>query len=282
MFCSSTNPSSFIYVQYGSKSMKSKADAFGNKHNLPVLSSSSSLPFHNEMFVLNFTKQKIEYVYYEGLNNKMKEKTSFTCDFDDDSLQKRIEQQERSPLLKALGVSMKEKDNGITILDATTGLAEDSFIMANYVSKLILVERSPLIHILLEDGLKRGKLSNNSITKEITEKMKLEECCDALEIFERLSKQHPSVHPDIIFLDPMHEEKYSKAALPKFKIQLARKLVGRGIESDNQILLDKALEIAKQRVVFKKPSNCKTDSKVTFSVSGGRAVRYDVYQTDKK
>ena len=274
-----------IAVTTTCKKLNNKAMAFANKNNLQFVSSTDPVPVASELFMLEFGKEKLQYIYYQGKGkgDKMKGKTCFTCDFDDGALQNRILAQStnRSPLLKALGFSPGDKDRQgkLKLLDATAGLAEDSFLMAHFADHVTVVERSPLLHVILEDGLMRAKESMNYITRHTAEKIKLEECGDSICLFEKLLEQHPTTYPDVVFLDPMHEEKYGKAALPKFKIQLARKLVGRGNEKDHQLLLEKAIPIARQRVVFKRPITALLDPKTTFSVTGGRAVRYDVYIT---
>ena len=286
-FTTHSGADSRIIVQASVKSLQSKAQGFATTHNLNYLKSGEPIPSLNEVLLLQFTPEKIQYLQYEKKGNKMKEKCSLFCNFDDSTLQNRMEIQSssKSPLLKALSISPNNNEKGedLFVFDATPGLGEDSFLMASFSKKVLLVERSPFIHILLEDGLQRAKESNKYLTRNNSEKMILHnDPCDSITILNQYLEYHVSCRPHVVYLDPMHEEKFAKSsALPPLKIQLARKIVGIGHESDSNALFEIAKQVASQRVVFKKPVSAPVDSKATFSISGGRAVRYDVYVTQQ-
>ena len=57
-------------------------------------------------------------------------------------------------LAKAVGI----KGNYYpTIVDATAGLGQDAFMLVNYGCQVTMIERSPVIAALLQDGIERAK-----------------------------------------------------------------------------------------------------------------------------
>ena len=203
----------------------------GASLELPVLrANESSLPKGiTEAFVLQYGPERLQIAYHSQLKGgkEAKERTVFACDWDDPVLQNRaLQSSTKSPLIKAMGITGGALSSPLTlptVLDATAGLGEDSFLMGQFASRVTMIERSPILFALLEDGLRRAKISTSPFTREVASRMVLhKECIDACTLMDSLVEMHPTAHPDIIFLDPMHDEKFTKSALPKFKIQLAR------------------------------------------------------------
>jgi 16S rRNA (guanine1516-N2)-methyltransferase len=60
-----------------------------------------------------------------------------------------------------------------TVLDCTAGLARDAFVLASLGCNMQLCERSPLVHLLLQDGLMRAGASDDLKLREIIERMQL-------------------------------------------------------------------------------------------------------------
>ena len=56
-------------------------------------------------------------------------------------------------LIKALG---KPREETFTVLDATAGLGRDAALIAMAGFPVLLAERSPILHAMLADGLRRG------------------------------------------------------------------------------------------------------------------------------
>lgn len=164
-------------------------------------------------------------------------------------------------LARALG--LKRKAAPLTIVDATGGLGRDSFILASLGYELTVLERSPIIHALLEDALKRAVFFT-PIAERITLYQK-----DAIEWFKKASK------PDIIYLDPMFPTK-KKSALNQQAMRYLQEIVGEDIDQND--LLEKALACALLRVVVKRPriANYLAGKAPNYSLIG-KSNRFDVY-----
>lgn len=166
-------------------------------------------------------------------------------------------------IAKACGLN-KKRD--LSILDATTGLGRDAFVLASLGAKLTLVERNPLVAALLTDGLRRAAKHN-----------------DLQWVGERMQLLHSSSHKaltehskvDVVFLDPMFPPR-EKSALVKKEMRAFHDVVGE--DSDADALLAPALKLATKRVVVKRPAYADylAGQKPTLSVEG-KNNRFDVY-----
>ncbi len=152
------------------------------------------------------------------------------------------------------------------VLDATAGLGRDAFVLASLGCQMTLMERMPVVAALLEDGLARAKL--NSEVGEIAQRMQLIHS-SAIEDM-NLAQQI-----DVIYLDPMYPHREKSAAVKK-EMRVFQSLVGEDLDADN--LLAPALELAKYRVVVKRPSYAPplADKKPSMSISM-KKNRFDVY-----
>lgn len=171
-------------------------------------------------------------------------------------------------IAKAVGL---HKEKNLTIFDGTAGLGRDAFVFASIGSKVHLFERNPVVAALLEDGLTRAK-QDSEIGIWMQEKMHLNPTSDFTEADENLLPQ-----PDIIYLDPMYPHKEVKrSALIKKEMRVFQTLVGADLDAD--ALLMPALEMAKKRVVVKRPDYAPflADMKPTMSLKT-KNNRFDVY-----
>jgi 16S rRNA (guanine1516-N2)-methyltransferase len=57
----------------------------------------------------------------------------------------------KNVLCKALGL----KQDQIRLIDLTAGFGKDTFVASKFFEKVIWVERNPIVHLLLQDGLRR-------------------------------------------------------------------------------------------------------------------------------
>ncbi len=167
-------------------------------------------------------------------------------------------------LAKAVGIKGSYRPE---ILDATAGLGTDGFILACLGCKVHWLERSKVVAALLQDGFMRFLQQH----KEAQLELKLT-VTDAISYF---NAQPSSETPDVIYLDPMFPER-NKAALGKQAMRILQQVAG--ADEDAPLLLQTALQHAKNRVVVKRPrlapmiAGRKPD--IVFT---GKSSRFDVY-----
>jgi len=149
----------------------------------------------------------------------------------------------RQPLAKAAGLSSLTRRLGEvpTIVDATGGLGQDAWFLAALGATVILIERHPVLHAMLEDALHRaGSQAESSDTaKRIT--LVHEDAVTWL--------QHNAPTP-VVHLDPMYPIRKKKADSRK-GAQFLHALAGP--DTGNEELLPAALAHASARVLVKRP-----------------------------
>ena len=186
------------------------------------------------------------------------------------------------------------------ILDATAGMGKDAFVFASLGARVILMERSPVSAALLSDGLQRAALDEN--IADIIERMTLifgdarflgsnpsdNSIPGSAEGFLRVEDSFPvedsipakgSIQlneiPDVIYLDPMFPHR-KKSALVKKEMLAFQSIIGD--DKDSNELLNVCRQLAKKRVVVKRPikaswlNNCKP----SFSMNM-KKHRFDIY-----
>lgn len=155
-----------------------------------------------------------------------------------------------------------------TVVDATAGLGRDAFVLASLGCKVTLIERSPVVAALLQDGLMRAA-QDPEIGPWVSERMRL--------------LQGPAVdnllalpeRPDVIYLDPMFPHK-QKSALVKKEMRVFQSLVGSDDDADG--LLEPARRLATKRVVVKRPDYAPPLANVpAHAASTTKSHRFDIY-----
>ncbi|WP_166251492.1 class I SAM-dependent methyltransferase [Marinobacter salicampi] len=170
--------------------------------------------------------------------------------------------------LIARAVGLQKTRQPLRILDATAGLGQDAFVLAGLGCSVTLLERSPIVHALLADGLERASL--NAAAAPVVERMELirEDSANWLEGSE------PDV-ADVIYLDPMFPHR-DKSALVKKEMRVFRDLVGD--DDDAPALLRAALVRATYRVVVKRPRKAPPVTGIEPATRlEGKTSRYDIY-----
>lgn len=160
----------------------------------------------------------------------------------------------KDPLAKALG--LKPGLEKPVVLDASAGLLGDSCLIHSYgVKTLQLMERHPLVAILIINALKRYPLENTDFVFGSALELETEDI-------------------DVIYFDPMYGEKNTKAS-PKKEMKIFRALIGE--DWDRKECALKLLDKAKKRLVLKR-SNKATPllEKPDFTIKG-KSTCYDVY-----
>lgn len=167
---------------------------------------------------------------------------------------------------KAAGISPKESPS---IIDATAGLGRDSFILATLGYRVLMLEKSPILYALLQDGLRRATL--NSDLNLIIERLQLIHTDSII----WLNQLNDDARPDIIFLDPMFPPRKKSAAVKK-EMQILHQIVDPNENDD--VLFTAALACTRRRLVVKRPRFAPYYSgyKPNFSLIG-KSSRFDIY-----
>ena len=187
------------------------------------------------------------------------------CDFEDKSLLYRLKTAGKNQELeKACGV----KNNIKTLIDATAGMGKDSFILASYNIKIIMIEQNKLIYYLLKDGIERGKNSNITEIQNICNNMTLYND-DSINFLKNYNGK-----VDCIYLDPMFT-KENKKSLVKKEMQIFHNLAYYG---NNVDLFNIAIQKTNNRVAIKRmiDSPLLIEKQPDFQIKG-KTVRYDIY-----
>jgi len=155
-----------------------------------------------------------------------------------------------------------------TVVDATTGWAQDSLNIFRMGYDLICIERSPVMVELLTDGFTR--LSQLDWVKRLNLLPPQLFACNAID---RLAIWESA--PDCIYLDPMFPPKRKKSALAKKPMMLLRDLLGD--DNDKEQLFESAFKAAGKRVVVKSSDYAAPLGGKPNESFQGKLLRYDVY-----
>lgn len=199
------------------------------------------------------------------------------CDFVGGALQHRRKYGggKKQDLPRSVGL---DKRPGLQLLDLTAGLGRDSFVLASLGANVTMVERNPVVHALLADGLARARqyaMEQDQELLAIIERMSLR----AGSATEVLTSFDEAEQPDVIFLDPMFPER-QKSAKVKKEMQAFHVLVGGDEDADQ--LLAPAREAARYRVVVKRPSHAPVlaEEQPNYALTG-KSTRFDIYTNRK-
>ncbi|GAB3024716.1 class I SAM-dependent methyltransferase [Bowmanella dokdonensis] len=155
------------------------------------------------------------------------------------------------------------------VLDATAGLGRDAFILGSLGCKVSMLERSPVVAALLDDGLRRAA-ADSELSNWLPERMQL-----LHESAEKVLSNWEGAKPDVVYLDPMFPHR-QKSALVKKEMRLFQQLLGPDLDAD--ALLAPALQLAAKRVVVKRPAGAPYLAQRNPSMeSKGKANRFDIY-----
>ena len=166
----------------------------------------------------------------------------------------------------ARAVGLKKGKPLPRVVDATAGLGRDAALLAVLGCTVVAVERSPDVHAVLKDGLRRALVD-----------IELGPALGGIELLLGdaallIPKMDPA--PQVILVDPMHPDRVSGAKVRK-EMRVLREVVG--ADADAGELAEVARAWARDRVVIKRPA--KTPPLLegpSFQVAG-KTVRFDVY-----
>lgn len=164
------------------------------------------------------------------------------------------------------------------VLDATAGLGKDSFVLASLGCKTTMLERSPVVQILLEDGL------NRALDFAQREDPELDALLQRMVLIKQSSHSYleslsPEFFPDVIYLDPMFPERQKSADVKK-EMAAFHSVVGKDDDADS--LLPLALSRVNYRVVIKRPRKAPflNNQSPSYQLEG-KSSRYDIYTLKK-
>ena len=166
-------------------------------------------------------------------------------------------------LPKAIGRSVK------SVIDATGGFCTDGFRLALMGYYVTVFEQSPIVSTLVQDGFRRAQLDSD-LWLAVGTRINFAEG-NSLDL---IPKQPP---PDTIYLDPMFPPKRKKSALPSRPAQILQSLIVCNGSLKVQPLFKLAKQIAKQKVVIKRPKHAPIFSENPAHIFEGKLVRYEVY-----
>ena len=288
-----------IRVAYAAGSFKALAETLAEKLSLPL----QGAGYNNSEgydYLLEFTEQGL--VLRPSAD---KGYGSILCDFasSEHSHRRRHGGGNGQAIAKAVGVSGKFAPQ---VLDLTAGLGGDGFVLASLGCKVCMLERNPIVHSLLADGLSRGVQVGRKDAQQGDDE--LEQVISRLSLLEgnaasylsdlvdklvgaareqgkEQGKEQPKEpenevwRPDIVYVDPMFPLR-KKSAKVKKEMQAFHAIVGTDPDADD--LLANALAVAQYRVVVKRPAGAGflAETKPNYSLEG-KSTRYDIYALKK-
>jgi 16S rRNA (guanine1516-N2)-methyltransferase len=164
------------------------------------------------------------------------------------------------------------------VLDATAGMGKDSFVLATLGCPVTMLERSPVVQLLLQDGLRRAHefaAVNDAELMQVINRMQLL----LQDSYRYLDTLAPADFPDVIYLDPMFPERQKTADVKK-EMAAFHSVVGK--DEDADALLPLALARVNYRVVVKRPRKAPflNNQPPSYQLEG-KSSRYDIYTIKK-
>ncbi len=185
-------------------------------------------------------------------------------DFGSSSMRYRLEHvsAKNEMLIKAVGANRTH-----TILDMTAGLGKDAFILAAFGCEVYLKERSKVLYLMIQDGLRRA--SQDPDLQPIIARMHLlyGDSCQGFD---------GGPHFDAAVIDPMFPAK-KKSALASGEMQMLQSYIGGNVSPEKLLL--KAFDMGIPRIAVKRALRDTTpysDRSVVYSLKG-RSSRFDVF-----
>ncbi len=166
--------------------------------------------------------------------------------------------------LLALAIGKKTK----TVIDATTGWAQDSLAIFRMGYDINCIERSPVMAELIQDGFNRLAQKDWMLNRGL-QPPKLS-VGNSIALLAGLQEK-----PDCIYLDPMFPPKRKKSALAKKAMSMLRDILGD--DEDRADLFAAAWQACGKRLVVKSPDYAEAMGGKPTEIYQGKLLRYDVY-----
>ncbi len=171
------------------------------------------------------------------------------------------------PVVRAMGSARR-------VVDATAGLLGDAFLLAAAGLEVTALERSPVVHLLAQDGLRRAS-ADPALSALIGGRITLVHADARRWLEERAAATEAPGAPDAVLIDPMFPPKKRASALPRKEMMALRALVGS--DDDAAELLAAARVAALDRVVLKRGDDAAALAAPEWSIEG-TTVRFDLWK----
>lgn len=155
-----------------------------------------------------------------------------------------------------------------SIIDATTGWAQDSLALFRMGYQLSCIERSPVMAELIADGLARLAQKDWVVKRQLAVPCLLSG--NAIELLSTLPEK-----PDCVYLDPMFPQKPKATAATRKSMAILRDILGDDL--DRAVLFEAAMAATARRVVVKSPDYAEPLGGKPNESYQGKLLRYDVY-----
>lgn len=156
------------------------------------------------------------------------------------------------------------------VLDATAGLGRDAWILANLGCRVTLFERSPIVQRLLRQGIDQALQHSETASAAARLELNWQDAHAGLSALIGATER-----PDVVYLDPMFPHR-DKSAMVKKDMKVFRSLVGADADADG--LLQLARQVARKRVVVKRPRIAPDLAGVAPQLRlQGQSSRFDIY-----
>ncbi len=232
-----------LEVSYANASLRSKAEQLACQLHLTV----------------NQNSKHCLFVAEDKLSLKLQGFSLVFADFSSEIWKKRKAEGKKQAIIRACKPAPGQK-----IIDVTAGWGRDGAILASFGAEVLMLERQPVMAMLLEDALDR---------RDSESQKQLQLSLMQVDAKDYLKALRPENYPDVIYLDPMHPVR-QKSALVKKEMQILQQMIG--ADEDALELLQIAQQRVKQKVVVKWPQKLAPLLPPSTSVEG-KTVRYDIY-----
>ncbi len=243
---------------YNSLELQSQAVELAHRFNFELI----GIFRPTDRVSLNLTSEGL-FLYIPGMK-------PWTIDFLSTARQHRRQFGGQETLVRACGI--KKNKEPLTIVDATAGWGKDAFVLACAGTRVILIERHPLLAALLEDALKRF-YAHPTLSKNVHISLHHD---DAEYFLQRRLLTVLQELPDVIYWDPMHPERHKSAQVKK-EMALLQQWAQPELHPESLIRL--SLPYVKDRVVLKWPRKAPLlDCLKPSFVYEEKTVRFEVFK----
>lgn len=234
------------------------AQALARRLGLPVY---TELPAAGHPLYLSYSDQGVL-----SIGDQREAAGRVHADFTDPTFLYRLRRLRHEALLRAIGV---KADRHPSVIDGTAGLGQDGFLLAAAGCCVDMIERSAVVHALLENALSRIAEHEEAVLRAGVSRVTLHHG----ESRQLLCTLPPA---EVIYLDPMFPER-RKTAKVKKNMYLLQKLLHDDAGA-SEGLLAIAMQYAEKRVVVKRPRIAPVldGIKPTWQLKG-RSSRFDIY-----